>query len=69
MTYEDLLKEADREGLIVKEKALRSADGLIRGNRIAIRNSIPTTIEKACVLAISIHAPMKGATDVLERSL
>lgn len=51
MTYEDLLKEADREGLIVKEKALRSADGLIRDNRIAIRNNIPTTIEKACVLA------------------
>lgn len=51
MTYEDLLKEADREGLIVKEKALQSADGLIRDNRIAIRNSIPTTIEKACVLA------------------
>ena len=51
MTYEDLLKEADREGLIVKEKALQSADGLIRGNRIAIRNSISTTVEKACVLA------------------
>lgn len=37
--------------LIVKEKPLINNDGLICGNRIAIRKNIATTTEKACVLA------------------
>ena len=37
--------------LIVKEKPLINNDGLISGNRIAIRKNIATTTEKACVLA------------------
>lgn len=37
--------------LIVKEKPLINNDGLINGNRIAIRKNIATTTEKACVLA------------------
>ena len=51
MLYEDLLKEADKSNLIVKEKPLINNDGLISGNRIAIRKNIATTTEKACVLA------------------
>ena len=51
MLYEDLLIEADISNLIVKEKPLINNDGLISGNRIAIRKNIATTTEKACVLA------------------
>lgn len=51
MTYDNLLTEADQEGLIVKEKPLQSADGRIKGKRIAIRKDIPTLSQKACVLA------------------
>lgn len=49
--YETLLEEACNEGLNVKEKALQSSDGRIRGERIAIRKDIETTTQKACVLA------------------
>lgn len=51
LSYDDLLIESSKEGLIVKEAALTSADGRINGNRIAIRQDIDTTIEKACILA------------------
>lgn len=51
MGYEELLIEADGEGLIVKEKPLQLADGLIMGKKIAIRNNIRTTNKKADVLA------------------
>lgn len=51
MTYEQLLIEADSNGLITKEKPLLSADGRIKGNKIAIRTDIPTLKEKSCVLA------------------
>lgn len=42
MNYEDLLMEAEAEGLIVKEKPLKVSDGRIKGKRIAIRQDIPT---------------------------
>lgn len=51
MTYEELLKEADSMGLVVKEKSLQSGDGRIFNNKIAIRQDIPTETEKSCVLA------------------
>ena len=50
-TYERLLDEASNEGLIVKEKPLKHTDGRIKGRRVAIRESLNTTAEKACVLA------------------
>lgn len=46
MTYDELLIQADLEGLKVKEKPLQSGDGRIFNNRIAIRRDINTTIEK-----------------------
>ena len=49
MSYEDLLKEADAAGLIVKEKPLPLSDGRIKGRRIAIRQNIPTLRKKADV--------------------
>jgi len=51
LTYEELLKEADSMGLVVKEKSLQSGDGRIFNNKIAIRQDIPTETEKSCVLA------------------
>ena len=51
MEYEELLEEADNQGLIVKEKPLKYNNGRIKGKRIAIRKDIDTTTEKACVLA------------------
>lgn len=49
--YEALLDEACDMGLTVKEKPLKYNNGRIKGNRIAIRQDIDTTTEKACVLA------------------
>lgn len=54
MTYEELLKEADRAGLVVKEKSLSGSNGRLRGKRIAIRRDIETTTEKSCTLAEEI---------------
>ena len=54
MTYEELLTKADDVGLVVREKPLKSSDGRIFNNRIAIRTNIPTSTEKACVLAEEI---------------
>lgn len=51
MSYEELLIEADKQGLTVKELALRSADGRCNGKKIAIRQDIPTLAKKADVLA------------------
>lgn len=49
--YDELLVDADKKGLIVKEAALQSGDGRCNGIRIAIRKDIPTSIQKADVLA------------------
>lgn len=51
MEYEELLEEADSQGLIVKEKPLKYNNGRIKGKKIAIRKDIDTTAEKACILA------------------
>ena len=51
MTYDELLKCADNDGAIVREKDIPGYGGRINGNRIAIRKDIPTQNEKSCVLA------------------
>lgn len=50
MTYEELLIEADKLGIIVKELDLKTRDGHCKGNRIAIHKYL-SNYEKACVLA------------------
>lgn len=50
LTYNELLIEADRLGVIVKEFDLRTVDGKCYGKRIAINSSLSER-EKACVLA------------------
>ena len=49
--YEELLDIAHKDGIIVKELPLQSSDGRINGNRIAIRQDIKTTTQKASTLA------------------
>lgn len=68
MTYEELLKETDSMGLIVKEKPLQSGDGRIFNNKIAIRKDIPTQVEKACVLAEELGHYFTTYGNILDQS-
>ena len=51
MTYEELLIQFDSDNVQVRELPLQEDDGRLCGNRIAIRQDIPTQTEKSCVLA------------------
>jgi Zn-dependent peptidase ImmA (M78 family) len=66
-TYEDLLTEADNNNLITKEKPLRAHKGRIKGNRIAINNSLTET-EKKCVMAEELGHYYTGVGDILNQS-
>ena len=68
MTYEQLLTTADQAGLTVKERPLQKHDGLIRGNRIAIRKNIDTQAEKSCVLAEELGHHYTTTGNILEQS-
>lgn len=68
MTYEQLLTVADQNGLLVKEKFLNDHDGLIKGNRIAIRKDIETQKEKSCVLAEEIGHDCTSYGDILDQN-
>lgn len=68
MSYEELLIEADNEGLIVKEKPLPISDGRIKGNRIAIRRDIPTLTKKADVLAEELGHYHTTVGNILDQS-
>lgn len=67
MTYEELLDEALVDGLCVKEKPLIAYDGLISGDRIAIRKDM-TTAKKACVLAEELGHYHTTVGDILDQS-
>lgn len=66
MTYYELLIEADDTGLIVKEAPLSSSDGRCKGDRIAIRKDIPTSIRKADVLAEELGHYHKTVGNIVE---
>lgn len=68
MTYEELLKHADSENLIVKEKDIPGYGGRIYKNRIAIHKEIPTSIEKSCVLAEELGHYYTTSGDILDQS-
>ena len=68
MTYESLLKEADSRQLKVKEKTLNQYNGLIVGNKIAIRKDIETETEKSCVLAEELGHYYTSSGDILDQS-
>lgn len=69
MKYETLLDEAHQEGLIVKEKPLKYNDGRIKGKRIAIRNSIDTSVEKTCILAEELGHYETTVGDILDQRI
>lgn len=69
MTYDDVLIDAEKMGLIVKEKPLRGNDGRIKGKRVAIRKDLPTLKHKACVLAEEIGHYMTSAGDITSQDL
>ena len=66
-TYEDLLIEADRKGLVAKEKPLRANNGRIKGDKIAINSKLNET-EKKCVMAEELGHYYTGAGDILDQS-
>lgn len=68
LSYEDLLIESTKDGLIVKEAPLTSADGCLDGNRIAIRQDIDTTAEKACVLAEELGHHHTAVRNILDQT-
>lgn len=68
MDYETLLKEADSHQLRVKEKALKQYNGLIVGNKIAIRKDIETETEKSCVLAEELGHYYTTTGNILDQS-
>ncbi len=67
MNYETLLKEADSQCLVVKEKPLRANNGRIKGKRIAIKKDLTTT-EKACVLAEELGHHYTTVGNILDQS-
>lgn len=64
--YEQLLDTADKQNIIVREKPLCNNDGLIYGNRIAIRRDLPTAKEKTCVLAEELGHYYTTAGDIID---
>lgn len=50
MKYDILLKDANAEGLNIKERPFHTYDGRIKGNNIYLRKDM-NTVEKTCVLA------------------
>ena len=67
MKYEELLIEADHNGLITKEKPLVAHKGRIKGNKIALRDDMNTN-EKACVLAEEIGHYYTASGNILDMS-
>ena len=66
MTYEELLKEADSEELIVREKDIPGYGGRIYKNRIAIHKGLSTSTEKACILAEEIGHHYTAAGNIID---
>ena len=66
--YEKLQDKAYMEGLTVREKPLRANDGLIKGDRIAIRKDITTNTEKSCVLAEELGHHYTTTGNIIDQS-
>lgn len=69
MTYEELLKEADTQELIVKEKDISGYSGRIYKNRIAIHKGLENDTEKACVLAEELGHHYTTSGNILDQSI
>lgn len=67
-SYEILLSEASENGLVVKEKPLKYNNGRIKGSRVAIRQDLSTSVEKACVLAEELGHHYTTYGNILDQS-
>ena len=67
-SYEILLSEASENGLIVKEKPLKYNNGRIKGSRVAIRQDLSTSVEKACVPAEELGHHYTTYGNILDQS-
>lgn len=67
--YEMLLDEAAQKGLIVSEVPFVFYDGLIKGNKIGIRDSLETDARKADILAEEISHYDLNIGNILDQSL
>ncbi len=67
MTYDELLREADNNGLIVKEKPLLGNKGRIKGNRIAIKKDL-LTAEKRGTVAEELGHYFTTVGDITDQS-
>ena len=66
--YEELLDRAVDEGCIVKEVDFKAYDGLIVGNKIGIRKTIPTTRQKTSVLGEELSHYLLTVGNILDQS-
>lgn len=67
MTYDELLIEGESQQLTIKEKPLTADDGRIKGNKIAIRNSL-TNVQKKCVLAEELGHHYTTTGSIIEQA-
>jgi hypothetical protein len=67
LNYDILLKEADSDGIMIKEKPLIANDGRIKGDQILIRQDM-SCCQKACVLAEELGHYYTTAGDILDQS-
>lgn len=68
MTYEELLIQSDSKDIMIKEIPLIADDGRLCGNRIAIRQDIPTQTEKSCILAEELGHYHTTYGDILDQT-
>lgn len=67
MTYEDLLLEAEQNGLIIKEKPFKAYNGRIKGNKIAIKKDLSNTGKK-CTLVEELGHYHTTTGNILDQS-
>ena len=66
-SYEILLDCATDAGCVVKEIDFEAYDGLVKGNRIGIRKSIPTYMQKASVLCEELSHYLVNVGNILNQ--
>lgn len=69
MTYENMLREADQQGIYTYEKSLKpNIKGLYSDKVICINKNIPTQIEKSCILAEELGHYHTSSGDIVDQS-
>lgn len=67
-TYEKLLSSSDGNITIIEKNFKSKAKGLCKGNKIGISKRIPTSSEKACVLAEELGHHYTTVGNILDQS-